>query len=78
MADQITLDELAPGSMCTMTNLTAEGALGQRLMDLGFFPGAEIRVVRNAPLVDPVELELEGYHVSIRHEEAKTVEVEVR
>lgn len=77
MADQITLDEIAPGSTCKMTDLTAYGALGQRLMDLGFFPGATIRVVRNAPLVDPVELELEGYHVSIRHEEAKTVEVEV-
>ncbi|WP_245628608.1 FeoA family protein [Salidesulfovibrio brasiliensis] len=51
-------------------------ALGQRLMDLGFYPGATIRVVRNAPLVDPVELELDGYHVSIRHEEAKHVEVE--
>lgn len=77
MADQMTLDELAPGSTCRMTGITAIGALGQRLMDLGFFPGAEIRVVRNAPLVDPVELELDGYHVSIRHEEAKAVEVEL-
>ncbi|CCH50168.1 FeoA family protein [Pseudodesulfovibrio piezophilus] len=72
----MTLNELKPGSRCTMTDLTAVGALGQRLMDLGFYPGAEIEVVRNAPLVDPVELHLDGYHVSIRHNEAKHIEVE--
>ncbi len=71
----MTLDEMNPGLRCIMSDLTAEGALGQRLMDLGFYPGAEICVVRNAPLVDPVELELDGYHVSIRHEEARHVEV---
>ena len=72
----MTLDELSPGMMCVLRNMTASGALGQRLVDLGFYPGAEIRVVRNAPLVDPVELELDGYHVSIRHTEARHVEVE--
>lgn len=73
----MTLDELKPGIACTMTDIKAEGALGQRLMDLGFYPGAEIEVVRNAPLVDPVELHLDGYHVSIRHTEAKHIEVEL-
>lgn len=72
----MTLDEMTPGANCTLKDLTAEGALCQRLMDLGFYPGAKIRIVRNAPLVDPVELELDGYHVSIRHEEARHVEVE--
>lgn len=72
----MTLNEVGPGMRCLMRDLSAEGALGQRLMDLGFYPGAEIRVVRNAPLVDPVELELDGYHVTLRHEEARKVEVE--
>lgn len=72
----MTLDELEPGKSCVMTDLTAGGALGQRLMDLGFYPGAEIRIVRNAPLVDPVELQLDGYNVSIRHNEARAIEVE--
>ena len=45
-------------------------------MDLGFYPGARVRVVRNAPLVDPVEIELDGCHVSLRHEEADLVEVD--
>ena len=72
----MTLDELAPGARCVMQDITAEGALGQRLMDLGFYPGAEIEIVRNAPLIDPVELQLDGYHVSIRHTEARHIEVE--
>ncbi|QJB56947.1 FeoA family protein [Pseudodesulfovibrio sp. zrk46] len=70
------LDELKPGTACVMSDITADGALGQRLMDLGFYPGAEIEIVRNAPLVDPVEVHLDGYHVSIRHTEARHIEVE--
>ncbi|WP_272699597.1 FeoA family protein [Desulfovibrio sp. Fe33] len=73
----MTLDELTPGTACTMADLTADGSLGQRLMDLGFYPGARIEIVRNAPLVDPVELRLDGYHVSIRHSEAKHIEVKL-
>ncbi|WP_147822469.1 FeoA family protein [Salidesulfovibrio onnuriiensis] len=72
----MTLDEMTPGATCVMKDLAVGGELGQRLMDLGFYPGVEISIVRNAPLVDPVELELDGYHVSIRHEEARHVEVE--
>jgi ferrous iron transport protein A len=73
----MTLNELQPGTVCIMRDLTATGALGQRLMDLGFYPGAQIEIVRNAPLVDPVELHLDGYHVSIRHNEARHIEVGV-
>ena len=70
------LSEMVPGETGVMRDLTVDGSLGQRLMDLGFYPGAAIRVVRNAPLVDPVEIELDGYHVSLRHEEANHVEVD--
>lgn len=71
----MTLNEIGRGESCVMIDLTAEGALGQRLMDLGFFPGARIKVVRNAPLVDPVEIELEGTFLTIRHQEASHIEV---
>jgi ferrous iron transport protein A len=50
--------------------------VGQRLRDMGFHPGIDVDVVRNAPLVDPVELKLEGNFVSIRHQEARGIEVE--
>ena len=71
-----TLNDIAPGDGCAIRRLNARGSLGQRLMDLGFFPGVRVTVIRNAPLVDPVDLEMEdGYHVSIRHDEAKAIEV---
>lgn len=71
----MTLNEIKRGESCVMVDLTASGALGQRLMDLGFFPGAKIKVVRNAPLVDPVEIELEACFLTIRHEEAAHIMV---
>ncbi len=73
----MTLDELKPGLSCTVTDVTIDGALGQRLMDLGFYPGVKVEIVRNAPLVDPVEIHLDGYHVSMRHNEAKHIKVEM-
>jgi ferrous iron transport protein A len=72
----MTLEDIRPGNRCIVEGVSAEGALGQRLVDMGFFPGATIHVVRNAPFEDPVELEMSGFHVSIRHKEARYVEVE--
>ena len=72
----MTLSGMVPGDTGSVRDLSATGALGQRLMDLGFYPGARVRVVRNAPLVDPVEIALDGCHVSLRHEEADLVEVD--
>ena len=72
----MTLDEIRPGQGCRIVRQNLCGATGQRLMDMGFMPGTKVEVVRNAPLVDPVDLLIRGYHVSIRHAEAKGVEVE--
>jgi ferrous iron transport protein A len=43
---------------------------------MGIYPGLQVKVIRNAPLEDPMEIELGGYCLSIRHEEARFVEVE--
>jgi len=72
----MTLDEIKPGQECRIVDVNLDGATGQRLMDMGFMPGTKVKIIRNAPLVDPVDLLLRGYHVSIRHHEAKGVEVE--
>jgi ferrous iron transport protein A len=72
----MTLDEIKPGQECRIIDVNLDGATGQRLMDMGFIPGTKVKVVRNAPLIDPVDLMLRGYHVSIRHHEAKGVKVE--
>jgi Fe2+ transport system protein A len=72
----MTLDEMRPGCVCRILEVNLKGATGQRLMDMGFISGTKVEVVRNAPLIDPVDLTLRGYHVSIRHHEARGVEVE--
>jgi ferrous iron transport protein A len=69
------LNEIRPGEACRLVGLTANGALERRLLDLGFFPGAEMTIIRNAPLVDPLEIQLEGVFLAIRHAEARFVEV---
>ena len=71
----MTLDEIKPGQECEIVNTVSEGIMQQRLLDMGFIPGTRIKVIRNAPLVDPVEFLLKGYYVSLRHSEAKLVEV---
>ena len=72
----MTLDQLRPGTAARIKNLSVIDKLGQRLMDMGVYPGLNLKVIRNAPLEDPMEILLDGYYVSLRHEEARFVEVE--
>ena len=71
-----TLDQMKPGSQGRIKRLSVRDKLGQRLMDMGIYPGQRLKVVRNAPLEDPMEVELGSYSVSLRHDEARFVEVE--
>ena len=71
----MTLDKLKPGQECCVVKVNIGGVVGQRLLDMGFIPKTKIKVIRNAPLVDPVDLLIKGYHVSVRHSEARGVEV---
>lgn len=71
----MTLAEMKPGDEGKIKRLSVRDKLGQRLMDMGIYPGLELKVIRNAPLEDPMELELDGYYVSLRHDEARFVEV---
>ncbi|MFW5487704.1 MAG: FeoA family protein [Desulfovibrio sp.] len=70
------LSDIPPGRQCCIRKLRAKGCLGRRLMDLGFHPGVRAKVLRNAPLLDPVEIMINGSLLSIRHEEARQVEVD--
>jgi ferrous iron transport protein A len=72
----MTLDDQRPGKICRVKSIKAEGGLWQRLMDLGLYPGLNVRMVRNAPLNDPLEIEVDGMFVSLRRNEARFVEVE--
>ncbi|NMC45277.1 MAG: ferrous iron transport protein A [Chloroflexi bacterium] len=73
----ISLDNVTPGSTCIIRSVGGGGALRTRMMDMGLLKGTEIKVVRLAPLGDPIEFEVKGYNLSLRKKEARLVEVEV-
>ncbi len=75
MTTATTLDRMAPGSRCLVEAVRGDDGVSQRLMEMGLIEGSEIRVVRLAPLGDPMELLLHGYHLSLRKTEAARVEV---
>lgn len=71
------LTALAPDQAGQVIAVDAEDARGRRLLDLGFLPGTHLRVLRRAPLGDPVVYELRGYQVCLRREDAQRVRVRV-
>lgn len=70
------LADLEPGQRAQVQRLAVQGALGLRLREMGLVPGTPLRLVRRAPLGDPLQLELRGYQLSLRMAEARCVEVE--
>ncbi|MBW1741179.1 MAG: ferrous iron transport protein A [Deltaproteobacteria bacterium] len=71
----MTLDEMKPGNECRIVKVNMGGVVGQRLLDMGFMPGTTISVIRNAPLMDPIDVKVKGYMLALRRSEAKGVEV---
>ncbi|OGP53199.1 MAG: iron transporter [Deltaproteobacteria bacterium RBG_13_52_11] len=67
------LNELRTGDRAIIERVQGMGRFRHRLMEMGFVPGTEIVVEKHAPLKDPIEYVLKGYHVSLRHEEAEKV-----
>lgn len=70
------LSALAESEKGLIRSYTSKGLLKQKLYNMGFIPGAEVLMVRTAPLMDPIEVLIQNYHVSIRKEEAAIIEVE--
>lgn len=73
----MTLSELEPAQHGRIFEVQGASALRRRLLDMGVVPGAEIEVVRIAPLGDPVEYKVKGYRLSLRRAEAAQVLVEL-
>jgi Fe2+ transport system protein FeoA len=68
-----TLKDLQPGESGTIENLRGEGRTYQRLAEMGLTPGVPIRVVRVAPMGDPIEVRVRDYSLSIRKSDAANV-----
>ncbi len=70
------LNEVKPKTRCRIVKIEGEGAVCRRLMDMGCNRGAEIEVKKVAPLGDPIDITVRGYHLSLRKKEARNIEVE--
>lgn len=71
-----TLKQVKIGGTARVIKLHGEGALKRRIMDMGITKGVEIKVRKVAPLGDPIEITVRGYELSLRKEDAETIEVE--
>ncbi|WP_368491116.1 ferrous iron transport protein A [Clostridium sp. BJN0013] len=70
-----TLKDIKCGETVTVVKVHGKGAIKRRFMDMGLTKGAEIYVRKVAPFGDPVEINVKGYELSLRKEEALIVEV---
>ena len=69
------LNELAIDQEAIITKIKGRGTFRKRIMEMGFVKGKKVHVVKQAPLSDPIEYEIMGYHVSLRNSEAQMIEV---
>lgn len=69
------LSDLKTGDEAIITKVLGHGAFRKRITEMGFVKGEKVIVIKNAPLLDPVEYEIMGYKVSLRRSEAELVEV---
>jgi ferrous iron transport protein A len=76
VVDDLTLDKQPPGSVGVITAVGGEGALRCRLLDMGLIPRTKVKVVKTAPLGDPVEIRLRDYELTIRLADAALIEIE--
>jgi len=77
VATGATLADMATGQSARVLGIEAphDPAGARRMFDLGFVPGAEVRMVRRAPLADPVVFRVAGYDIALRREQARWVSV---
>ena len=73
----MTLDEMRPGQRGNILRIDGDGPLVQRLMALGLLEGSEIAIKRRAIGGDPIEVQVMGYALSLRRDEARRVEIEL-
>ena len=73
---QMTLKDLKIGESAVITAVGGEGALRQHFLDMGVIPGAEVTVVKFAPMGDPMELQIHGYELTLRLADAGQIDIQ--
>jgi DtxR family Mn-dependent transcriptional regulator len=71
------LKDLKPGQKGKVLKINVRGETNKRIVEMGVTPGVVIEVEREAPLGDPIDIKVKGYHLSLRKEEAEGIEIEV-
>ena len=74
----LTLKDVKPGQKAVITKVLGKSAVKKRLVDMGMTRGTLVEVERIAPLGDPIEVKIRGYHLSLRKEEAEDISVELK
>jgi len=72
-SEMITLGDLEPGEKGRVVKIRGTGSLRKRLLDMGMIPGTEVQLKKIAPLGDPVDVLIKGYHLSLRKDEAEDI-----
>ncbi len=77
MAKETTLDKLKPKEKGKIIRIKGISKINKRLLDMGATKGTEVVVVKVAPLLDPIEVKIRGYNLSLRKKEAENIVVEM-
>ena len=72
----MTLKDLEIGTSGVIIAVGGEGSLRQHFLDMGVIPGAEVTLMKYAPMGDPMELRIHGYELTLRLEDAREIEIE--
>jgi ferrous iron transport protein A len=75
VGDETCLNCLPYGVGARVVGVSGEGSVSRRLMEMGVVPGARVRVIKAAPLGDPLEVRVRSYHLALRRSEAEAITV---
>lgn len=77
MDKQVSLDSVDEQQEMKITEITGSRAQRTRMLQMGFTPGTRVRIVRRAPMHDPVEIKLRGTSVLLRRDECRNIKVDI-
>lgn len=72
----MTLDRLKIGETAVIKTVGGEGALRLRLLDMGLIPRTKVKMLKRAPMGDPLDIIVRGYELTLRADDAKNIEIE--
>lgn len=75
--EKTVLTDLPHGKDARVTAVNGTGRVTQRLLEMGVVPGVSLKVVKDAPFGDPIEVRLRGYSLAMRRSEADAIEIAV-